>query len=67
MKAIYDTLQDDFVVWGLGHGGHDFPPGVTPPSIGGNSIFTTDNYSNCSLLTDSFISYVFREPRNFHS
>jgi len=36
MKSLYDTLQHDYVVWGLGHGGHDFHSScVTLPSIRG--------------------------------
>jgi len=39
MKSLYEVLQHNYVIWGLGHGGHDFPPGVTLPSIRGNCIF----------------------------
>ena len=56
MNAIYETLQDDYVIWGLGHGGHDFPPDVTPPSIGGN-IFTIT--ANCSFLTTDSLIFMF--------
>ena len=37
MKAIHEVLQDDYVVWGLGQAGQEFPLGVALPSIKGIS------------------------------
>ena len=70
MKSLYDTLQHDYVVWGLGHGGHDFHafPDVTLPSIRGNLIFL---FFILLLLTGLYhylacVLFSYRLSRDFH-
>ena len=35
MTSLYAELRGEYVIWGLGHAGHEVPPSVTFPSVNG--------------------------------
>lgn len=40
MAAIHENLKGKFVIWGIGHGGHEQPSGVDLPCINSNHHLT---------------------------
>lgn len=44
VRSLYDELLGEYVIWGLGHAGHDFPIDVILPSVNGNFCFLVNSF-----------------------
>ncbi|EFX87830.1 hypothetical protein DAPPUDRAFT_306361 [Daphnia pulex] len=57
MRSLYDELLGEYVIWGLGHAGHDFPSNVTMPSVNDKpELFTLDGQVNHKIdFVDTYV------------
>lgn len=47
---MHEELGEEYAIWGVGHAGHDIPPGYVPPSVkGSHSISPTDDFVTVSF------------------
>ena len=56
MASLYEELRGEYVIWGVGHAGHEVPPGVTLPCLKGK--FSYHNHVRTLIRTDMLNSLL---------